>query len=375
MRPPRMSLIKWLQLALLLWLSTPMAFAQPLVPIDDPARSVDLAAGFHDRWTLIRATDWSLKYLKTNSAKRAYPRLGITQARVVRSLERFRQLLVVSTDDGQFAGHLREEFILYQVNFEPEMPRDRVLMTGYFQPVYRASLTKSATFRYPLYRKPADLAVDGSGRLGRRTASGVRPYPTRAEIEDTNLLAGLELVWLDDALARFLVHVQGAARLQLTDGRLFDIGFAAKTDRPYRSIGQALVRDGKIRAEDLTLQAVKDYFAQFPGQLESYLRLNESYVFFRPTDEGGPYGSLGVPVTGMHSIATDKAIFPPGCLAFIQAELKNGPLRQFALDQDAGAAIRGNGRVDLFVGTGPVAESIAGDINTRAQVYYLLLKE
>ncbi|MBC8121521.1 MAG: MltA domain-containing protein [Gemmatimonadaceae bacterium] len=371
------SISRVLRLALLSWLLfIPTVFAQALVPIDDPGRGVDLAAGFRDRWTLIRATDWSLKYLKTNSAKRAYPRLGISHARVVRSLERFRRLLVDSADDVQFAKRLREEFVLYQVNFQPEMPRDSVLMTGYFQPVYRASLTKSATFRYPLYRKPADLVVDGTGRaLGRRTAAGVRPYPTRAEIEDTNLLNGLELVWLDDALARFLVHVQGAARLQLTDSRLFDIGFAAKTDRPYRSIGQALVRDGKIRAEDLTLQAIKDYFAQFPEQLEPYLRLNESYVFFRPTDEGGPYGSLGVPVTGMHSIATDKGIFPPGALAFIQAELKNGPLRQFALDQDAGAAIRGNGRVDLFVGTGPGAERIAGDINTRAQVYYLLLKE
>ncbi|WP_051382892.1 murein transglycosylase A [Gloeobacter kilaueensis] len=356
--------------ALYLTSSLPVAAAPLLVPTD--ATAVDLAGGWHDRWTLIRSIDTSLKYLKSPAAAAVYPREGVSRSRLASSLKHFREILKTAPDAQSFSARVLRDFQLYQVDPKPDSPE--VLITGYYAPIYRASLKPTATFRYPLYRKPADLVTSGERGLGQATARGIQPYPTRYEIEKQNLLAGQEIVWLADPLERFLVHVQGSARLQLTDGTTRSIGFAAKTDRPYRSIGKALVEDGKIRPEDLTLQAVKDYFKAHPDELESYLYKNDSYVFFRWTDDGGPYGSLGWPVTAMHSAAMDKRVFPPGALLFIQAELRDGPLRQFVLDQDTGAAIRGRGRLDLFVGTGPEAEYRAGQINSAARLYYLLLK-
>jgi len=47
---------------------------------------------------------------------------------------------------------------------------------------------------------------------------------------------------------------------------------------------------------------------------------------------------------------------------------------RYVLDQDTGGAIRGAGRVDLFMGTGTLAGDRAGLINTTGQLYYLLLK-
>jgi membrane-bound lytic murein transglycosylase A len=44
------------------------------------------------------------------------------------------------------------------------------------------------------------------------------------------------------------------------------------------------------------------------------------------------------------------------------------------LDQDAGGAIKGAGRVDLFIGTGQQAGERAGVINSPGRLYYLLLK-
>ncbi|NJK28019.1 MAG: murein transglycosylase, partial [Coleofasciculaceae cyanobacterium SM2_3_26] len=196
------------------------------------------------------------------------------------------------------------------------------------------------------------------------------PHPTRAELEGrdgkglASPLAGLELFWLRDRLEAFLVHVQGSARLELPDGAIASVGYAGKTDRPYTSIGMELVRDGILERSGLTLPAVLAYLRATPTALEQYLPRNESFIFFRETGGSPPTGSLGVPVTGDRSIATDKSLMPPGALAFIQVPLPyadgNGgmafrPTHRFVLDQDTGSAIRGAGRVDVFLGTGAEA--------------------
>jgi membrane-bound lytic murein transglycosylase A len=45
------------------------------------------------------------------------------------------------------------------------------------------------------------------------------------------------------------------------------------------------------------------------------------------------------------------------------------------VDQDAGAAIKGSGRVDIFWGTGKEAGDIAGSIKEKGKLFYLLIKE
>jgi membrane-bound lytic murein transglycosylase A len=88
-------------------------------------------------------------------------------------------------------------------------------------------------------------------------------------------------------------------------------------------------------------------------------------------------------VTAERSIATDKTLFPPGAIALIQTQipyvnaagqLENRTVRRYVLDQDTGGAIKGAGRVDLFMGTGKQAGDRAGLINATGQLYYLLLK-
>lgn len=333
----------------------------------------DSIAQTANRQTLVRAIDQSLRYLRSSAAitaYRNYPVSGMTRGRVVRSLTRFRQLVLAARSPEALQTAVQREFDFYQ-----SIGRDgpgTVDFTGYFEPTYAASRVPTAEYRYPLYRLPPNL-------------SRWSPQPTRIQLEGEDglqgsqgLLRGMELVWLRDRLEAFLVQVQGSARLQLTDGNVMTVGYDGHTDYPYTGVGRQLVADGKFTLEQLTLPVLISYFRQNPDDLNRYLPRNNRFVFFRPTAGAPATGSLGVPVTAERSIATDRSLMPPGALALIQTSLPvNGvstPASRYVLDQDTGGAIRGAGRVDIFMGTGVVAGDRAGLINATGQLYYLLLK-
>ncbi|MGB3200049.1 MAG: MltA domain-containing protein [Nodosilinea sp.] len=332
-----------------------------------------------DRQALIQAINHSFTYLATPKAAadyRNYSVPGITRDRVWHSLQRLRQLAATSPNNQAFQTALRREFVLYtSVGSDGT---GTVAYTGYFEPQYRASAVPTSEYRYPLYRRPPTLET------------WPQPHPTRLDLEgadglagDQGPLAGLELVWLASRLEAFLVQVQGSAKLQLTNGQIMSVGYAGRTEYPYTSIGRALVNDGKIDSENLSLPNLIAYFEAHPEALDQYLPQNERFIFFREGDGGPPTGSLSVPVTAGYSIATDKSLLPPGAAAIIQVALPqqtpeggwiNQPTTRLVFDQDTGGAILGPGRVDLFVGSGAQAGELAGRINTPGRLYYLLLR-
>jgi membrane-bound lytic murein transglycosylase A len=332
------------------------------LPTDDLLKS--------DRPKLLVAIDRSLAYITSPAAAKRYPVAGISRDRVERSLIRFRQLVKTAPDAKALKAAVIREFDFYK-----SVGVDRqgtVHFTGYYEAVYEASRTRTEKFQYPLYALPNDFYAWS------------KPHPTRKQLETGNRLKGLEIAWLSDRFQAFLVHVQGSARLILPDKSIITVGFATKTDRPYSSVGRHLVNDGKMKLEEVTLQSLMAYFDKYPNQLEGYLHRNESFVFFRETQGAAATGSIGVPVTAERSIATDKSIMPPGAIALIHTSLpiskgKSGklefqPIGRFVLDQDTGGAIRGAGRVDVFMGTGTVAKNRAGLMNNDGALYYLVIK-
>ncbi len=332
-----------------------------------------------DKASLLKSIDYSLGYLDSAAAANVYRRYqvaGITRDRVRRSLDRFRQLVVNSTTPSQLQESVKREFVFYK-----SIGKDgqgAVAFTGYFQPIYAASRTQTAEYRYPLYRVPPNIA------------SWPKPHPTRLELEGADalqgskgLLRGLELVWLRDRFQAFLIHVQGSAKLQLPDGDVMTVGFAGKTSHSYTGVGRELVKDGKFTLEQLNLPKLTEYFTNFPEEMNKYLPKNQSFVFFRDTQGSPAIGSLGVPVTAERSIATDKSLMPPGALALIstklpypnaEGKLEQNKVNRYVLDQDTGGAIKGAGRVDVFMGTGNLAGDRAGFINSTGELYYPLLK-
>ncbi len=332
-----------------------------------------------DRAALLAAIDHSLRYLKTNKAIADYrqrPISGVTPARVERSLKRFRHLLVTSRSASELQAKVKREFSLYQ-----SVGKDRqgtVSFTGYYEPVHAASRVPTPQFRYPLYRLPSDFT------------RWQPPHPTRVQLEGEDglqfskgQLRGLELVWLRDRLEAYLIQVQGSARLTLTDGTTMTVGYAGATNYPYVSIGKELIKAGKFKPEELTMPVLIRYFQQHPADLNVYLPRNARFIFFKETNGAPAFGSIQVPVTAERSIATDKTLFPPGALALIQTRIpyssRTGQLtlrtvNRYVLDQDTGSAIKGPGRVDIFMGTGKLAGDRAGLINSPGKLYYLLLK-
>ena len=372
-------------------------YSKPLPPgmvalrlLTDPADYPDFGSGFRNRDGLVEAIDHSLEYYAKPSSQQFFPYRSdppISHARAVATLEAFKAVLAEARDPSDLNRIIADRFDVYiSVGCDD---KHTVLFTGYCTPIFDGSLTRTAEFRYPLYKLPPDLEKQPDGTpLGRRTKDDqIVPYWTRREIDGGKKLIGLglELVWLRDPLEAFVVHVQGSARIKLPDGSMLDIGYHGKTDRPYTSMGRALVADKKIHADDLSLQSIFAYFKKNPHEIRHYMFLNESYVFFLQR-EGRPHGSINAPVTPFRTIATDKgqAIFPRGLIAYTvtripqrktRDEVTLEPFYSFCLDQDTGGAIRSAGRCDIYMGIGPEALLLAGRTKAEGKLYYLAVKE
>ncbi|MBH8551775.1 murein transglycosylase A [Nostocaceae cyanobacterium CENA357] len=333
-----------------------------------------------DRQALLTAIDNSLGYLTKSSAIAAYqnyPVKGITIDRVRRSLVRFRQLVVSSKSPAQLQAAVRREFVFYKSVGNDG--KGTVKFTAYYEPVYTASRVKTSVYKYPLYRLPPNFE------------QWPKPHPKRIDLEgtdgllgDKSQLRGLEMLWFRDRLDPYMVQIQGSAQIQLTDGKKTSIGYAGGTDYPWTSIGKELAKDGKLPLAQLTMPRLISYFQQQPQELSNYLPRWERFVFFKETNGRQATGSINVPVTPERSIATDKALMPPGALALVHTSfpypasagrLEYRTVSRFVLDQDTGSAIKGPGRVDYFMGSGKLAGDRAGITGGNGSLYYLLLKK
>lgn len=261
--------------------------------------------------------------------------------------------------------------------------------TGYFEPELAGSRRRRSAEQVPLLRRPPDLiAADlgdfASDLAGRRLAGRVQgdrlvPYPSRAEIEDGALdRRRLELLWLDDPIDAFFLHVQGSGRVRLAEGGIARVGYAAQNGHPYVPIGRLLVERGAMTLDQVSMQSIRAWLRAHPAEAGAVMRQNPSYVFFRELQglrpDEGPPGAFGAPLTPGRSIAVDHVHIPLGIPLWIDTRhpVTQAPLRRLVLAQDVGGAVRGPVRGDLFWGWGPEAEEAAGRMNERG-LWWLLL--
>ena len=268
------------------------------------------------------------------------------------------------------------------------------LFTGYFEPELHGSLTSGSGYDIALYRRPDDLVTVSLGRFrdafsgkriaGRVVGGALVPYPTRAEI-DGGALAGqnLELVWVDNAVDAFFLHIQGSGRVRLKDGRARRIAYAASNGQPYLAIGRSLIRRGALSPEEVTMQSIRAWLEDNPADAPALMQENNSFVFFRwlggKTADLGPEGAQGVPLLAGRSLAVDRRFIPLGAPMWLDAYAPDADpsnpdrvLRRLLVSQDTGGAIRGPVRGDVFWGTGRDAGEIAGRMKHQGR-YWLLL--
>lgn len=289
----------------------------------------------------------------------------------------------------------------FEAAFRPYALTDRGaaegLFTGYYEPLLSGSKVPDARFSVPLHRRPPDLvSVDlglfDPGLQGRKVAGRVDggrlvPYPARAEIAGGALDGrGLELLWVDDPVAKFFLEIQGSGRVRLPDGGVLRVGYADQNGHPYRAIGKDLVEMGAIARDRVSLQAIRDWLRANPGRAPGIMARNRSYVFFRAlpdqADAPGPPGAQGAPLTPGRSLAVDRRFVPLGAPLWLEAAATPmapdsaagvaRPLRRLVVAQDTGGAIKGPVRGDLFWGAGEEAEFAAGHMQSRGRYYILL---
>ena len=279
-------------------------------------------------------------------------------------------------------------FAPYQLS-QPD--NDRVgIVTGYYVPDLWGSRQPSPDYPYPLYRRPDDLLVidlsDAYPELGKYRLRGrldgkrVLPYWDRAAIEgDRRRLAGNELLWVEDPVELFFLHIQGSGRILFEDGNRTMVNYAGQNGHPYRSISNWLIKQGIMTRDEMSMQNIKAWARDNPSQVNDLLNTNPSYVFFRESTgdaNGSPPGALGVPLTPGRSVAGDRRYTPLGAPVFLATTWPNTdrPLYRLMMAQDTGGAIKGPVRADFFWGMGDAAGSKAGRMKQAAKFWVLLPK-
>ncbi len=386
---------------------------------------------------LTRSIEESLIYFKRVplTRKYIYGKEIFDAGHMIRSLETFLAFLDENPSPDQLNAFIKEYYLVYK---SAGNDKGDVLFTGYYEPTYKGSLKQDDIYIYPVYSKPLDLVeIDlsffsdkykGHKRLTARVNPSTRrvvPYYSRKEINGfSDFMDRAEpIVWLESRVDRFFLEIQGSGRVELKQGGMLRVHYAASNGNAYRSVGRYLINQNEVAREDMSMQAIREWLEKNPGRMDEVLNHNGSFVFFK-TEEGGPYGSINVQVSPLRSIATDPGVFPRGALCFAEATLpdpkklqsqkqgdqdrldqgisdhskpnhskpdpgkldnglKNKDLKNkdqwdkvsfFVLNQDTGGAIRGPGRADLFCGNGDYAEFTAGHMNTYGKLYFLVLK-
>lgn len=265
-------------------------------------------------------------------------------------------------------------------------------LTGYYEPEFQGSRTPDASYRVPLLDRPKDLVTIPQGetlpgleqglQAARRTKDGYEPYPDRAAIEEGALgPLAKPIVYLREPGEAFILHVQGSARIRLTDGSVMRVAYAGRNGRPYTSIGRLLVQQGEMDLESMTLEKLMGWLKDNPEPAKALMRQNQSYIFFREASElapeDGPIGGAGTSLVAGRSLAVDRSLWTYGLPVWLDGQLPvthetAEPLRRLMIAQDTGSAIVGPARGDFFFGSGEEAGRRAGFL--RHAVRFVVLQ-
>lgn len=253
--------------------------------------------------------------------------------------------------------------------FKPFLVEDRSgnskgVFTGYYEASLNGSETKDEKFKYPIYAKPKDLTNE--------------PYLSRREIEEGALEnKKLELLYVDDKVDLFFMHIQGSGRVKMPDGNEIRIAYAGRNNQPFTAIGNYMVDKDLIERKDLNAATVREWLKNNPEKADKLMNINAAYTFFRISNGEYVVGAQGVPLAAERSLAVDNEIIPYGFPLWIDTNLKKKDgskekYQKLMIAQDTGSAIKGTIRGDIFFGYGKEAEEKAFYMASQGKYYILL---
>lgn len=247
---------------------------------------------------------------------------------------------------------------------ETSFGNSKGLFTGYYEASLKGSRFKTEKFKYPIYAKPKNLTSE--------------PYLTRSEIEAGALQnKDLELLYVDDKVELFFMHIQGSGRVELPNGSEVRVTFAARNNQKFNAIANYMADKGYLERSNINAATAKDWLKNNPDKADEVMNANPAYTFFKIFDGEYVVGGQGVPLTTERSLAVDSEIMPYGFPIWLETKLKkkDGGKEDYDhlfVSQDTGSAIKGTVRGDIFFGYGKEQEERAYYMASSGE-YYLLL--
>lgn len=296
--------------------------------------------------------------------------------------------------EGLGKAFFEGNFDLWQVAQQDEQT-NRVtytgLMTGYYEPILRASRFRHDVYQYPIYGVPDDLiTVDldslypqlkGLRLRGKLQGNKLVPYDDRNGIVQRQDLKEKSVIcWADDPVEVFFLQIQGSGRILLDNGELIRVGYANQNGHPYRSLGAWLIENAGLTRNEMSMQRIKKWVQDNPQRQQELLNVNPNFVFFSErkgfADDQGPIGAQGVPIAPLASVAVDRRYWKLGVPFVTQVTQMNPPLEfvRPVIAQDTGGAIKGVLRFDYFWGLGNTAGIQAGAQKSQVAAWVMVPK-
>lgn len=260
-------------------------------------------------------------------------------------------------------------------------------VTGYYEPLIKASTKRGGEYQWPLYATPADLLTIDLGTLypelagkrirGKLDGNRVVPYDTRADIAAKPDRQPKVIVWAADPVEAFFLQIQGSGRAVQPNGSALRLAYDDHNGHPYSSIGQWLAKTGEMPLAQTSMQNIKAWAARNPHRVQEMLNVNTAMVFFRAEKIVdpllGPKGAYSIPLIAERAIAVDPSFVPLGSPVFLATTYpaSQKPLQRVVFAQDTGAAIKGAARTDYYWGTGDEAGAQAGRMKQNGAMWVL----
>jgi membrane-bound lytic murein transglycosylase A len=273
-----------------------------------------------------------------------------------------RAIALGRADERQARGFL-------EANFRPEASPEEGLLTAYFAPVYEARNMPEGEFTAPVRPRPDDLpTADWTSGPG-------APYADRAEIEQRP--APDALAWMRPE-ELFFLQIQGSGVLVYPGGTRVKALFDGVNGARFKGVATPMREQGLI--DDTSGESIRAWLSAHAGaQAQAVMDLNPRYVFFKlgPDDGLDPAGAAGTPLIPGRAVAVDTSRHALGELFWIDASAPAlagafPTYRRLTVALDAGGAIKGDARADLYLGRGPEAGLAAGRVRHTLRLYRLV---
>lgn len=256
------------------------------------------------------------------------------------------------------------------------------LLTGYYEPELKGSLSKTKKYKYPVHTTPKDLIIVDLSSIypdlknyrlrGKIKGNKLVPYITRAQSSSSHIKSEI-ICYVDSKIDLFFLEIQGSGRVTLEDGSVLYIGYDNQNGHKYRAIGRYLVQIGALELKDVSLQSIRAWLDKNPSRVDEVLNYNDSLVFFKQRKHSAS-GSLGLCLTASRSVAVDRRYIPLGSMLYLSSSIDEQKVEKIVFAQDTGGAIKGAVRADIFLGCGTDARESAGKLKSELKLWILLPK-